>query len=239
MRYLLIIFFISSILFSQTKNADEIINNVKNKFETVKDYQVDLKIEVDMEFLRVPKVSATVYFKQPDKMKMDSKDFAVLPKEGINFSPISMLNGDYTSIYVKEDTLENHNVDVVKIIQLSDSTKIILTTLWIDTKNNVIRKVETTTKNKGTLIAKLDYDTMIKFGLPSKMNFIFNVEDPKLPEMMEMETGGIKKPLGKVNKNLSGKIKVIYTNYKVNEGIDDSFFVDEKKKSDKKDKTQK
>ena len=81
MRYLLIIFFISSILFAQTKNADEIITNVKNKFETVKDYQVDLKIEVDMEFLRVPKVSATVYFKQPDKMKMDSKDFAVLPKE--------------------------------------------------------------------------------------------------------------------------------------------------------------
>ncbi|MCB0745453.1 MAG: hypothetical protein KDC67_16215, partial [Ignavibacteriae bacterium] len=160
MRYLLIIFFISSILFAQTKNADEIITNVKNKFETVKDYQVDLKIEVDMEFLRVPKVSATVYFKQPDKMKMDSKDFAVLPKEGINFSPISMLNGDYTSIYVKEDTLENHIVDVVKIIPLSDSTKIILTTLWIDTKNNVIRKVETTTKNKGTLIAKLDYDTM-------------------------------------------------------------------------------
>ncbi|MCB9248314.1 MAG: hypothetical protein H6613_07085 [Ignavibacteriales bacterium] len=140
MRYLLIIFFISSILFAQTKNADEIITNVKNKFETVKDYQVDLKIEVDMEFLRVPKVSATVYFKQPDKMKMDSKDFAVLPKEGINFSPISMLNGDYTSIYVKEDTLENHIVDVVKIIPLSDSTKIILTTLWIDTKNNVIRR---------------------------------------------------------------------------------------------------
>jgi outer membrane lipoprotein-sorting protein len=229
MRYLVIIFFISSILYAQTKNADEIINDVKNKFETVKDYQVDLKIEVDMEFLRIPKVSATVYFKQPDKMKMGSKDFAVLPKEGINFSPISMLNGKYTSIFIKEDTLEKHNVDVVKIIPLSDSTKIILTTLWIDSKNNVIRKVETTTKNKGTFIAKLDYNTMIKFGLPSEMNFIFNVEDPKLPEMMEMETGGIKKPLGKVSKNLSGKIKVIYSNYKVNEGIDDSFFIDDDK----------
>ncbi len=230
MRSLIIILFITSSIFAQTKNADEIINKVKEKFESVKDYKVDLIIEVDMEILRIPQVSATVYFKQPNKMKMDSKDFAVLPKEGINFSPINLLNKNYTAIFVKEDTLENNNVDVVKIIPLSDSTNIILTTLWIDSQDYVIRKVETTTKNRGTLTANLIYDKMIIFGLPSEMSFYFNVENPKLPEMLEMETGGVKKPLGKISKNLAGKIKVTYSNYEVNKGIDDSFFENEKDK---------
>jgi outer membrane lipoprotein-sorting protein len=230
MRIIILILFITSSIFAQNKNADEIINKVKEKFESVKDYKVDLKIEVDMEFLRIPKVSAKVYFKQPDKMKMDSKDFAVLPKEGINFSPINMLNKNFTSIFVKEDTLQNSIVDVVKIIPLSDSSNVILTTLWIDSQNNVIRKVETTTKNRGTLIANLTYDKSLNYGLPSEMNFIFNVETPELPEMMEMDAGGVKKPLGKASKNLAGKIKVIYSNYEVNKGIDDSFFENEKDK---------
>ncbi|MCB0730755.1 MAG: hypothetical protein KDC88_06955 [Ignavibacteriae bacterium] len=236
MRSLILLFFLVSSIFAQIKNADEIINNVKEKFGSVQDYKVDLKIEVDMEFLRIPKVSATVYFKQPDKMKMDSRDFAILPKEGINFSPINMLNKNFTSIYVKEDTLKKANVDVIKIIPLSDSSNVILTTLWIDSQNNIIRKVETTTKNRGTLVANLNYDKMIKFGLPSEMNFSFNVEDPKLQEMMEMQTGTAQQNPSKTNKNLAGKIKVTYSNYEVNKGIDDSFF--EKEKENEKSKKQ-
>jgi len=230
MRILFLILFIVSSVLGQTKNADEIINKVKEKFETVKDYKVNLKIEVDMEILRIPKVSAKVYFKQPNKMKMDSKDFAVLPKEGINFSPINLLNKDYTAIFVKDDTLGNNNVDVVKIIPISDSTNIILTSLWIDSKDNVVRKVETTTKNRGTLVANLIYDKMIKFGLPSKMEFSFNVE---MPEMMEMQTGGaVKQPASnKGNSNLSGKITVTYSNYEVNKGIEDSVFQNENDKT--------
>lgn len=234
MRTIIFILFITSFILPQNKSADEILNQVKEKFESVHDYKVDLKIEVDMEFLRIPKVSATVYFKQPDKMKMDSKDFAILPREGINFSPINMLNGKFTSIYVKEDYIENVNVDVVKIIPLSDSANIILTSLWIDQQNHVIKKVETTTKNRGTLEAILTYDDMLKFGLPSLMNFSFNVETPELPEMMEFEANGVKKPMGKVSKNLAGNIKVTYSNYEVNKGIADSIFEKENEKDKEK-----
>lgn len=228
MKILIIITLFISASFAQTSNVNKIIEGVKNKFEQVNDYKVDLTIEVDMEFLRIPKVSSTVYFKKPNKMKMDSKDFAILPKEGINFSPINMLNDNYTAIFIRQDTLDKINVDVVKIIPNNDSSNIILTTLWIDSKNNVIKKVETTTKRRGTLVAILFYDNMIKFGLPSRIDFSFMIGNPKLPEMLKMDAGGIKKPLGKISKNLSGNIKVSYFNYQVNNGIDDSIFVKQK-----------
>lgn len=231
MKYFIFCVLINTVLIAQTKNPDEIINNVKSKFGTVQDYKVDLIIEVDMKFLRIPKVSASVYFKQPNKIKMESSDFAILPKEGINFSPISFLNEQYTSIYVREDTLAQINVDVIKIIPLSDSTNVILTTLWIDISNKVIKKVETTTKNRGTFIASLDYNEFIKYGLPSIMNFNFNIEDPELNKLMELDTPTENNPSKRSNDNFSGKIKVEYNNYKVNQGIEDSFFEEEEKKN--------
>ena len=85
------ILFAAIILYVQQQNPDEILNNVKSKLESFDDYQVDLNITVDMEFLRIPDVSSKVYFKQPDKIKLESNDFAVLPKEGVNFSTAQLL----------------------------------------------------------------------------------------------------------------------------------------------------
>jgi outer membrane lipoprotein-sorting protein len=230
MRVLLLYFLLTISLLPQTKDPNKIINDVKNKFNAVKDYQVSLRIEVDMKFLRIPKVSAIVYFKQPDKIKMESSDFAVLPKEGINFSPISFLNEQFTSIYVKEDTLDQSKVDVIKIIPLSDSTNVILTTLWIDIENLVINKVETTTKNRGTFVAHLKYGDLIEYGLPSSMNFNFNIDNPELTKMLELESKSDQKPADKSSDKFSGSIKVVYKNYKVNQGIPDEIF---NEKSDK------
>lgn len=228
MRIFFILLFCFSNLFSQTQDPYKLLDQVKTKFEKITDYEVDININVDMEFLRIPKVSAKVYFKQPDKMKMDSEDFAVLPKEGISFSPTSFLKNEYSAIYIKSDTLEGSTVDIIKILPMDDSSNVVLSSLWIDANNNVIRKVKTTTKNKGTFTARLIYGDNIKNGLPIKMIFKFNVNEPKLPEMLEMQAGGVKKPLGKINKNLAGKIEITYTNYKINQGLSDSFFDDKK-----------
>ena len=47
-------------LYAQQNNADEILVDVKNKLESFQDYQVNLSIKVDMEFLRIPNVFAIV-----------------------------------------------------------------------------------------------------------------------------------------------------------------------------------
>jgi len=227
MRIIFYLLLFSCSIFSQTKNADEILEKIKKKYDVVKDYEVDIKIKVDMEFLRIPKVSAKVYFKHPDKMKMDSKDFAILPKEGISFSPTKFLNNKYSAIYIRSDTVENKNVEVIKIIPLEEETSIILSSLWVDSENYIIRKVETTTKNKGSFTANLIYDDLVDYALPSEMIFTFNIEDPKLPETINMNAGGVEKPIGKIGSNLTGKIQVYYSNYKVNQGIEDSFFENE------------
>lgn len=225
----LLFLFLSVKSFSQGIKPEIIINEVQNNFDRVQDYQVDVSIKVDVNFLKVPESKAKLYFKQPDKIHFESDGFALLPKEGMNFSPFAFTKGDYTTLFEKEETLNGIKTTIIKIIPLGDVNNIILSTLWIDRAKKVIRKVESTTKTNGTFVMELKYDDpKLNYPLPTAMTFIFNIDKLNLPKSIsgDMNTETKKED---DNKTTTGKVFIKYSNYKVNNGISDSMF-DEKKK---------
>lgn len=235
MKLLIALFFISIQLgFSQSKNPDEIINGVITNFNKVNDYQVDVNIKVDVEFIKVPETKAKIYFKQPDKVHLEAEGFAMLPKNGMEFSPSSLIKKDYTAIYEQDVDLNGYKTSIVKVIPLGDQGEVILSTLWIDQKKQVIRKVESTTKTNGTFTIDFTFDDKIKYPLPSKIIFSFNMDKMNLPATITGETNNEKSD--KKNKNMGattkGQVIVNYSNYVVNKGVPDSIF----EKKNKKDK---
>ncbi len=229
MNYLLALLLFVQLGFPQTKDGQGIIDKVKKKFSEVKDYQVDVKIVVDVNFLKVPPTEAKIFFKQPDKVKIKSQGFAMLPKEGLNFTPHSLFKNAYTSFYERDELLNGVQCAVVKVIPLGEVNEVILSTIWIDKQNFVIKKVESTTKMNGTFTIDLDYATDTHYPLPSRMVFSFDVSKMNVPhmggDMQDSDRSKSKKP--KVTK---GTVDVIYSNYKVNRGIDGSLFEDKKEK---------
>ena len=221
--FLLLIFFycISS---AQSKNPDVILDNVRKNFDRVQDYEVNVKIKVDVNFLKVPETAAKIYFKQPDKIQFQSESFALLPKEGLNFSPLSFLKDQYTAIYDREDTIDGKKTSVVKVIPLGEGGNIILSTLWVDQSLKVIRKIESTTKTAGTFTIELKYDKPEdNYPLPSSMIFTFNIDKMQIPKGLDgdMTSEETKKDEKKSSK---GKVYITYSNYKVNKGIPDEIF---------------
>lgn len=226
---------------AQSIDAQKLLEAVLNKFNKVRDYKADASIKLDMNFIKVPDMKATIFFKQPDKMKVESDGFAMLPKQGLRFSPADLLNEDFTALYVKSEIAGNRKIDVVKAIPKSDSSNVILSTLWIDTEGLVIKKVETTTKKTGTTQIELDYKSY-EYGLPSKIKVSFSLEDinlPVPPQGQQNEDADTNKK-GKSRRGLprgtalKGSVIMTYNNYQVNKGIADSFF-DEKEKEKKKE----
>lgn len=218
MKYLILILLCSNI-FAQ-KNPSEILDRVNVQFEKIEDYTVDVKVKIDVDFLRVPETEAKIYFKQPDMVKFTSDGFALLPKQGLNFSPANLLNFDFDAIYVKEDTLQKSIVDVIKIIPKSDTANIVLSTLWIDQKENVVKRIISTTRNSGTFRADLNYGESTP--LPSKIKFEFNIENMELPPSM---SGEFENPEPKKGKDgMKGSVIITYGNYKINDGIPDEIF---------------
>ena len=221
------IFLIALSAFCQSKNPDVILNDVKEKFSRIKDYEVNVRIKVDVDFLKVPVTEAKIYYKQPDKIHFESENFALLPKEGVNFSPMAILKGNYTAIYEKEDTVNGIKTSVIKVIPLNEKGNIILTTLWIDQSRDYIIKVESTTKMNGTFSLELNYDNSVDdYPLPSSMVFTFDIDRSNFPRGMK---GNIpdedeNKKEEQIKKKTTGKVYISYSNYKVNEDIPDSIF---------------
>jgi outer membrane lipoprotein-sorting protein len=230
MKKILILLLFTSICFAQRHNPEDILEKVKENFSKVKDYEVNVKIKVDVNFLKVPDSQAKIYYKQPDNIKLKSEGFALLPKEGLNFSPYSFLEGDYTSILDKELEVEGNPCYLVKVIPLGERGDLILTTLWIDKDKYIIRRIESTTKTNGTFSIDLKYDNNLKYPLPSSMVFTFNVQKMQMPQEL---TGDMAEQSdeekGNIEKTTTGKVYINYSDYKVNMGLSDSIFKEHKK----------
>jgi len=217
----------------QTKDPNKLLDAVLQKFNKVNDYKADASVKLDMSFIKVPEMKAKVYYKKPDKIKVEADGFAMLPKQGLNFSPADLLKENFTALYVRSENIDNRKVDVIKTIPTSDSSGVILSTLWIDAAESVIRKVETTRKKGGTTQIELDYDNY-QLGLPSQIKLSFNLGDmpmPEIPAQAQDESADKdkknKKRLGfPRNESLKGSVIMTYKNYQVNKGIPDSFFAD-------------
>ena len=81
----------TSILAAQTPSIEQIRDNVILKFSQIEDYQVDVKISIKMTGFRMPKKKIRMYYKRPDKIKVKTRGFAILPKTGVNGNPNQFL----------------------------------------------------------------------------------------------------------------------------------------------------
>lgn len=212
------------------KDPDQIIKNVEKKFTEINDYEADVKVKVDVDLLKVPESNARIYFKQPDKVKIKSESFALLPKQGVNFLPKLFAKKEYTYIFAREENLNGIKTSVIKMIPLGESGDIILSTLWIDESRNVVRKAEVSTKLNGVFTIDFSYMNVGQYYLTSSLKFTFDLSNiDMMPKNIEENMGNNEPPKRKIKKPTKGTVYVTYSNYKVNKGIPDSVFNEKKK----------
>jgi len=223
MRLLILLFLGYISIFAQERDPNELLKTIQTEFNKIKDYTVDIEIDIDVNYVDAPNSKAKLYFKQPDKIKIETDGFAILPKQGIVFSPSELLSESYTAILVKSEPLDSFMVDVIKVVPLTDSSNIILSTLWVDPLYRVIRKIESVTKNMGTITIYLSYESDYP-QLPSKAKFFFNMAKIGHAAMFNNSKNN---DSNKEKKGISGTVIIKYSNYLINQGLDDSIFVEE------------
>ena len=206
---------------NQPRDANEIINPVRENFDKIKDYTANAHININVDFVKIPDKDAIVYFKQPDKFRFKAEGFAMLPKKGANATAMQILSGNYTAIYAGEATINNQVVDIVKVLPLDQTSDVILSTLWID-RSHKIQRIESTTRNQGSYTIDFKYSTN-PFDLPSQIVINFDVEKMNIPLglSLDIENFGKKKDQ---KKSTRGTVTVNYSNYKVNSGLSDAVF---------------
>jgi len=212
--------------FCQPKNVDAVLGSLKRKYAGIRDYTVDARIVVDVWFLNMPEKKAKLFYKYPDKVHVETKGFALLPKRAASFDPGALIGDKYTAIFVNSEIWGNSVIDVIKTIPNEANSDVILSTYWIDEKMLEVRKLEIDSKSGGAFSVELFYNNL-PFDLPKRLTVAFDVKEMNMPKTF---TGEIPKKdkSGDGKEGKKGKVTIFYSNYRVNTGLNDKLFIEKK-----------
>ena len=223
-------------------NPEYIIKKTDDQFREINNYQVDMVISIAIPAFRMPKKKYKVYFKQPDKIKVKSRGFGLLPKTGMFTSPLENFSNLSNIRFSKDLSRTNPN----EIMLVGD---LVLDSLALDVPNEYARltfkptvdvKVDTQNWVITQVLTKIDtvkimeinnfYDVVDdSFYMPIRSTVEYYVKDARLSKWINKDIGTI---MGN-NHNMDiesdmvkGLISVNYAKYRVNRGIKDSIFED-------------
>lgn len=226
---LVLIFHIGVHSSAQEVDPYGIMEKVKMRLDSVHDYSARIEIEVDVEFIHMPNKNAQIFFKKPDKMKIKSDDFIMLPKRGLNNKLAEMLHQPYTAIYLGKEDSEPEGSYLIRIVPTSRNPEIVLATLWIDPVHFRILKSESNTKKEGSFLVDFIYDDPEDL-LPSEMVFTFEIEKLSLPLTFIGKSAGMEIDRSKMEKVQEGRVYIRFTDYQINKELKDDFFEEQEVK---------
>jgi outer membrane lipoprotein-sorting protein len=207
------------------QDANQTITELLNKMNTVKDYSAEALITSDIPMVKILPSKATIYFKQKDKFKIETKGIAILPKQGFTELSKMLTNRDsYTAVALGNETIGSTQTSIVSIFPVSDTSDLILAKLWIDGTNDIVMKSQITTRSSGTVTILYTYGSQIKWGLPDKMVITVDVKKFKIPKGVATDINKKSEDDTKKQEAKTGEIKIDLTGYKVNLGIKDEVF---------------
>jgi outer membrane lipoprotein-sorting protein len=212
----------------RAQDVNALVARVRARLDKVKDYHATGNLKTDVAFLKVPVSRINVWYKSPDRFRI-KKDggISLLPKGGLSFNMRSLLmTENFTAVPAGESQVGGQPTKVVKLLPTDENADIVLTTLYIDEKQELIRRATTTTRENGTYDMQMDYGKYGQWGLPDKVIFSFNTKDYKLPKgvTFEYETGEKPQTPEEQLKNKKGKVEISYDGYSINQGVPESVF---------------
>ena len=235
---ILFLLIFTNLIFAEEENILRIIQNTEDKFRLINDYEVKMSISVSIPAFRMPKKKYHVFFKQPNKIKIKSKGFGVLPRTGMftspkgNFDNLTDMEINHHAENLEENSIMlvgNLIVDSLSIDMPNDYAKltfkptvdvVVDTSMWVitgvTTKIDTIKIMEI--HNKYGLVNN-------KYFLPIESKVEYFVKDARFTKWIKKDVGVLIGNKQNVKGDMvKGNITVSYKDYKVNQGISDLLF---------------
>jgi outer membrane lipoprotein-sorting protein len=214
-------------------NAEEVLKNMERVFAPVQDFTVNVVGDVDMENIRVPRTTATMYFKRPDKVHFVSPRFSIIPREGMSPNPERIRN-DYDATTIGWEDLDGRRVLKLQLAARNPKVRLRQAFLWVDPSNWTLAKLTSMPYEGRTL--SLEFEQSLVNGsywLPSKLKALFGSVGEKADPMFKTPEGAPNPApqFEEMQRSLrSGAVTFTYSGYRVNIGIPDSVFVPEERR---------
>lgn len=200
------------------EESSRILDALQKKYSGLKDYTVNVHIHFDVEGFKAPDMQAKLYFKPPDRMKIESKRIFFLPKEGGTFNPFMFNKEDFEVKILERLTHEGRNAVNLKLMPKKRKPNVQDYILTVDTDRNLIREMNASSPDGREVKALIEYGNFDDFDLPTRIELHLNVQ---FSESLEIRDFG---PSPQSSKRVTGRVDITYSNYKINSGLSDQIF---------------
>ena len=212
---------------TKAQTAEELVQQVRARLDRVNDYEAKGKMKTNVIFIKAPIASVKIYYKKPGKLR-------IINESGISFIPRGSVNINLSNIFVNTagfDLIDagketGTGLRIIKLLPRDENAEIVLSTLYIDESQSLVRKSKTTTKENGTYELEMTYGKYAEYGLADKAVFSFNTKNYKIPKgvTFDYDDGTKKEKNTDKLKNKKGKVEITYSNYIINKGVPDGVF---------------
>lgn len=213
-----VLLFLSAGWVQSQENPSQYLNLFERKYSGLKDYTAEVRIHFDMEALKAPDMDAKVYYKSPDKVKIESKGVFLFPREAGYFNPSRFKPDQYEIRLLERLSLDGKNAVRLQLIPKEAKKSDERFVLTMDVDRILIREIKTFSAEGREVRASIDYRRFGDFDLPSHIKLEF-----ELPPTETNETKGLI-PFGRKAKPVTGVVEMTYSRYTVNSGLSDQIF---------------
>jgi len=236
-KILFFIFF--SLLFpNSSSQINRIIKKTNKQYMLVNDFETTMNVSLNVPGFRMPKKSYKVYYKIPNKIKINTKGFGILPKTGLFTSPSD--NFDNLKNLSLDTNKSSDNCILISGTVISDSLKaqfpneyakltfVPIVDVVVDTTKWIIKSVTTRIDTVKLFEINNNFQKFEnKYYMPVKSQIKYYIKDAKLANWLNNDLGGIMKMGNNPDTEsdvVQGTIKITYDKYKINRGIPDKIF---------------
>lgn len=203
---------------SAQQDAGTILDAVKAQYEKVNDIEVRINAVIKMKGLSVPPMDATMYFKKPDKIQVESDGFALLPRDAVGFHPAMFDKEDYDLVVQGSARIRDVECTKLKLLARSDTIRLQRAMLYVDTKRALIMRMDLDPGAGSPAVADFTYARIDdRYFLPSRI-------DIEMDAPMHRRLPGQKPKSDEKSGDSKARIGLKYSGYVVNKGIPDSVF---------------
>ena len=205
--------------------GDQVMANLVRAFEPVRDFSVSIEAEVNLDRLQVPSMTATLYFKRPNKIFLESPGFAMVPREGIVVNP-EVLRQQFEA---RVEGVEGKGGEArvrLRLLSRDVTAGRRQVLLWVNPANWTVTRTESVPYEGRSVETQIEYAHVDgTYWLPQRMTTVMKAEaaDSSNLGMLGEAPGG--QQLSEMRRApRTGTVTVQYKDYRVNTGLSDDLF---------------
>ncbi|NPU83596.1 MAG: hypothetical protein HPY65_03825 [Syntrophaceae bacterium] len=205
---------------------------VVRPYEGIRDYTVRIQAKIRIPDFRVPDFAARVYFKQPDRFHLETKNFAPLPRGAALFDPARFRPEKNRIVWLDAEAADGVPADVFRVEPLEEKGRIRSHRVWVGGSPKRILQVESLSVQGGKALARIRY-TLVRQGdeslwLPQRVDVQLTfpergVRSPENP--FYSQDSPVSRGMARLeNMPAEGSVAITYAGWTWNTGLDDALF---------------